>query len=84
MSLYSDEYDVLETVDDVGEHVTNQRPEDGEDNDNDDCYEDEDECIFNQALAFFLWSVQHYDYSLNDLNDKPFMWLEITVACFRD
>jgi len=52
------------SADDVGENVTNHWPKQGEDDDNDYCHEDEDERILNQALTFFLWSVQHNNFSL--------------------
>ncbi|HRF94622.1 MAG TPA: hypothetical protein PLZ51_05505, partial [Aggregatilineales bacterium] len=55
---------LLKIAEDVGEYVTNHWPKQGEDDDNDNSYEHEDECILNQALTFFLWFVNHDDFSL--------------------
>lgn len=43
----------LQVANDVAEDVTNHRAEQQEDGDDDDSYQNQDESVFNQALAFF-------------------------------
>jgi hypothetical protein len=57
----------LEDDEDIGENVTDGRPKQDEDDDHDNGDQYEDEGIFNQALAFFLWSIQHDDFSIMNL-----------------
>ena len=45
----------LEVGDDVAEDVTNGRAEQGQDDDNDDGDENQDQRIFYEALALFLF-----------------------------
>ena len=51
--------DGLEILDEIGEDVTDGRPEQRQNDNNDDGNEHQNKCIFYEALAFFTRHVQH-------------------------
>jgi hypothetical protein len=62
--LYEQFLLTVEVDNDVREDVADGWSKQGQNDDNDDCYEDEDECVLNQALPLFLWFVNHDEFSL--------------------
>lgn len=62
---------------DVREDVPDRRAEQGQNNDHDDSHQNENQRIFDQALAFLTRQIQHDNHPFQNLNFQQFAELKI-------
>jgi hypothetical protein len=63
-ALSENEAAELQVLDDVREDVTDSRAEQSQDNDDHDGHQNQDQSVFDEALAFFTGHVQHNEFSI--------------------
>ena len=57
----------LKILDEVRENVTNRRAKQSQNDDNNNGHQNQDQRVFDQALAFFTGHVQRNEFSWNDI-----------------